>query len=121
MLFWGSYTYSWDRLNTLQKLTTPTEHWYFYSADGERIVEREGLLATPTSTTLTIRGLDGKVLRIYTKPSDGSFAWTKDYVYRDGLLLAEVDSGGTKHFHLDHLGTPRWITNSSAAKVAEHT
>ena len=118
MLYWGSYTYSWDRLNKLQKLTTPTEHWYFYSADGERVVEREGLITSPTTTTLTIRGLDGKVLRIYTKPSGGSFSWTKDYVYRDGQLLATVDSGGTKHFHLDHLGTPRWITNASAAKVA---
>jgi len=122
MTSWGSYGYTFDRLNKLQRLTgTTSEHWYFYSADGERIVEREGPVASPTTTTLTIRGLDRKVLRIYTKPSGGSFSWTKDYVYRDGLLLAAVDGSGTKHFHLDHLGTPRWITNASAAKVAEHT
>jgi len=122
MTSWGGYGYTFDRLNKLQKITgTVADHTYFYSADGERIVEREGPVASPTTTTLTIRGLDRKVLRIYTKPSGGSFSWTKDYVYRDGLLLAAVEGSGTKHFHLDHLGTPRWITNASAVKVAEHT
>ncbi len=45
----------------------------------------------------------------------------QDYVYRDGAHLATVDSAGTRHFHLDHLGSIRLITNSSGSQVALHT
>ncbi|MCP3998617.1 MAG: RHS repeat-associated core domain-containing protein, partial [bacterium] len=51
--------------------------------------------------------------------------WGRDYVYRDGLLLAAVepDGGGeaTSHFHLDHLGSPRQITDDGAVETAFHT
>jgi hypothetical protein len=52
--------------------------------------------------------------------SAAALALKKDWVYRDGLLLATVDSTGTKYFHLDHLGTPRRITNSSRAVIGSH-
>jgi RHS repeat-associated protein len=53
--------------------------------------------------------------------SGGVWTWVQDYVYRDGAHLATVDSSGTRHFHLDHLGTVRLITNSSGSQVALHT
>jgi hypothetical protein len=59
------------------------------------------------------------VLRMSTK-TGSTWSWTKDYVYRDGLLLAAVDAGGTKHFHLDPLGTPRLVTGNAGAKLADH-
>jgi RHS repeat-associated protein len=50
------------------------------------------------------------------------WSWSKDYVYRGGSLLASVESTGTKHFHLDHLGTVRRITGTGtpAAVLASH-
>jgi RHS repeat-associated protein len=38
-----------------------------------------------------------------------------DYIYRDGSLLAAETPQGTRHFHLDHLGTPRLITASGGS------
>ncbi|MEO8275758.1 MAG: RHS repeat-associated core domain-containing protein [Thermoanaerobaculia bacterium] len=50
----------------------------------------------------------------------GTIPWAinEDTIYRDGQLLA---GGQTNtHFHLDHLGTPRLVTNGADAKVAYH-
>jgi len=75
-----------------------------------------------------IRDQSGKVLREFTSLESGSgpnlamtnWQWAKDYVWRDGLLLATVTPSGTLHYHLDHLGTPRLVTDSNGVKVAEH-
>src|SRR5205807_782912 len=89
-------------------------------ADDERIAVRQG-----ASWTWTVRGMDNMVLREFTSmettfPNLTSRNWVKDYVWRDGLLLASTDASGTSHYHLDHLGTPRLITSGSGVKVAEH-
>jgi RHS repeat-associated protein len=91
---------------------------YLYTADGERISDRDTLAGT---TTLTVRGLDAKVLRIYGK-SGSTWSWTKDYVYQQGWLLASVDATGTRYFALDHLGTVRRITGTGtpAQVLASH-
>jgi RHS repeat-associated protein len=86
----------------------------------------DGDCAVPAQLTTTIRGLDGKVLRIYNQPFGGAWDWERDYVYRDGQLLASVEprsDGGedTVHFHLDHLGSPRQITDEVGAQVTFHT
>jgi RHS repeat-associated protein len=59
------------------------------------------------------------VLREYLTDSRGWSVGT-DYVYRDGLLLAAETQAGRRHFHLDHLGTPRLITRASGDRVAYH-
>jgi hypothetical protein len=104
---------------------------FLYDADDERIMTFDcafvdGDCAVPAQLTTTIRGLDGKVLRIYNQPFGGAWNWERDYVYRDGQLLASVEprAGGgedTVHFHLDHLGSPRQITDEGATEVAFHT
>jgi RHS repeat-associated protein len=86
----------------------------------------DGDCAVPAQLTTTIRGLDGKVLRIYNQPFGGAWKWERDYVYRDGQLLASVEpstEGGedTVHFHLDHLGSPRQVTDEAGAQAAFHT
>ena len=43
-----------------------------------------------------------------------------DYIYRDGLLLAAETQTGQRHFHLDHLGTPRLITRASGYPAGYH-
>jgi RHS repeat-associated protein len=89
-----------------------------YTADGERVGTYDSY--APAGITYTLRNLDGKVLRIY-KESGGVWTWVQDYVYRDGAHLATIDGTGTRHFHLDHLGSIRLITNSSGSQVALHT
>ncbi len=114
---WGGFSYTWDALGKMQTVAgTGINHTYLYTADGERISDRDSLGGT---TTLTVRGLDGKVLRIYVK-SGSTWSWSKDYVYQQGMLLASVDASTTRHFDLDHLGTPRLITGSGGTTLAIH-
>ena len=52
--------------------------------------------------------------------------WVKDYIWRDGLLLATESRTGPNarvsyHYHLDHLGTPRLVTSGTGARVSTHT
>jgi RHS repeat-associated protein len=70
--------------------------------------------------TWTLRGLDGKVLRVYEHPWDEDWSWQRDYVYRDGQPLVAVEPDQTYHFHLDHLGSPRVVTNAAGTKVVFH-
>ena len=90
---------------------------YGYTADDER------LFAFDVSTGIThwtLRGLDNKVLRDF-KQSGSTWSVERDYVYRDGLLLAALKSGGAvEHYSLDHLGTPRLITDAAGHKIGYH-
>jgi len=111
----GDITYTWDALNVM---TGKTGEQYLYDADDERLAT-----ITSTSTTYTLRGSDQKVLRELNY-SAGKWSWQRDFVYRDDLLLAQVmppvaGSGPViRHFHLDHLGTPRIVTNESGSRTA---
>ena len=102
------------------------DRMFVYTADDERIAVRNGV-----SWTWTVRDLSGKVLReltsLETQASPlalGSHTWTKDHVWRDGQLLASVFQGPsaitTYHYHLDHLRTPRLVTDSSGFLVGKH-
>ncbi|HJQ12881.1 MAG TPA: RHS repeat-associated core domain-containing protein, partial [Gemmatimonadaceae bacterium] len=46
---------------------------------------------------------------------------TKDYAYRGGALLGAATTAGTHYYTLDHLGTPRVVTDQNGFLVAEHT
>ncbi|HXH93130.1 MAG TPA: RHS repeat-associated core domain-containing protein [Thermoanaerobaculia bacterium] len=116
--------YAYDGTGMMTEATVGSDDRQFvYTADDERIAVRQG-----QSWMWTVRGLDNKVLREFTSTEPNNSAglptaggtWIKDYIWRDGLLLASTDSTGTYHYHLDHLGTPRLITNASGVKVAEH-
>jgi RHS repeat-associated protein len=95
---------------------------YLYTADDERIATIQG-----TGWTWTVRDLGGKVQRTFTSTNgtgtygDTGFQWAEDYVWRDGLLLASESPSGTRHYHLDHLGTPRLVTNGSGVKIGFHS
>src|SRR5690606_33358528 len=46
----------------------------------------------------------------------------RELIYRGaGQLLAVVTPAGDRHYHLDHLGSPRLITDQNANKVAFHS
>jgi RHS repeat-associated protein len=124
--FGAAYTY--DGTGMVTRATVGSDDRIFvYTADDERLAVRNGV-----SWTWTVRGQGNKVLREFTSLETSasplvlnSHTWAKDYVWRDGLLLASVfqsTSGPTTyHYHLDHLGTPRMITASSGVLVAKHT
>ena len=66
------------------------------------------------------------MLRVFQLPFGEAWEWQRDYVYRDGQLLAAVepkaDGGEARtHLHLDHLGTPRQITAENGSAVALHS
>jgi RHS repeat-associated protein len=92
--------------------------YYIYDADGERL----GTVVRPAATSQntirwTVRGLGHELLRTFTD-TNGSWSWTDDNIFRDGKLLANLSSTGTKHFALDHLGSPRVVTGPLSTNVA---
>jgi uncharacterized protein RhaS with RHS repeats len=90
---------------------------YAYTADDERLFAYD--LSTNT-THWTLRGFDNKVLRDF-KQTGSTWSVDRDYVYRDGLLLAALKpSGAVEHYSLDHLGTPRLVTDASGHRIAYH-
>lgn len=114
-------TYRFDPVGTLtQKTGTWGDAFYIYTADDERI----GIEGPDDTWRYTVRDLDHKVLREWSASSwNGLLGWVQDYVYRDGKLAAAVrpdTQGGARHFHLDHLGTPRLITGPAAQEYASN-
>ncbi len=107
---WGTATYTYDALNVQNRLKDDnTNQSYVYTADDERI----GILQANGSDTQMsgrwmLRDLDNQILQTYT---EGAFKTAltqeKEYIRREGQLLARVQGGQTRHAHLDHLGTPR--------------
>ena len=123
----GTHTYAYDALNMQTSDTAGASvREYIYTASDERIA----VYTVGQYWNWTVRDTAGKVLREFTS-SDGpnglgtaSWEWKKDYVWRDGLLLATRQMTGstptTYHYHLDHLGSPRRITNDSDLIVGVH-
>jgi RHS repeat-associated protein len=102
---------------------------YIYTADDERVATYSGGL-----WTWTIRDLGAHPLREYTSGDAGSsygtanLTWSRDSIWRGVQLLASEARRSasdatvvTEHFHLDHLGTPRLITDNAWVKLATHT
>lgn len=120
-------TYTYDAAGSLAHANSTDNREFIYTADDERIATKNGV-----TWTWTLRGADKKVLREYmTMEVNGlptaNLQWAKDYVWRDGLLLAStapVTPGSStvriQHFHLDHLGTPRVVTSLAGAVVGLH-
>lgn len=103
--------------------------YYIYTADDERIA-----MFDPTSEqyytqqyTWTLRDAQGKLVRTFESFGDRGleyFLWTQDHFSGGGTPVAarrEEAEGGLRHFHVDHLGTPRVVTNSSGQQISAHT
>jgi RHS repeat-associated protein len=122
-------TYVYDGTGMVTSATVGSDIRNFaYTADDERIAVRQGV-----SWTWSVRDQGAKVLREFTSTETSNpfgltaHTWIKDYVWRDGLLLASVSipagfsTPKTYHYHLDHLGTPRMITTDNGIVVSNHT
>ena len=115
VITWNGNAYTYDPFHLMWDYKTPSDEWiYLYTADDERAWSYK----TDNTSLWTLRGLDAKVLREYT--TNGTWSVAEDYIYRDGLLLAAETPAGTRHFHLDHLGTPRLVSNNLGQQAAYH-
>jgi RHS repeat-associated protein len=119
----GQPRYHYDSFSMVDRWERPPSNRkrYIYGPDDERIgtVLQEG-----SFSRWKIRDFSGKVLREFkADDTQGYWEWIEDYAYADGrLLAAERESyyGGKRHFHTDHLGSVRMITDQSRKRIAVH-
>ncbi len=101
------------------------EDWIFaYDTGGERVLQISG--GGSGNRKWTMRDLGGQVLREWVQPQGGSPTWSRDWIYRGGAMLAAGTSDGNNgevvdHFTLDHLGTPRLVTDWLGNRTGFHT
>jgi RHS repeat-associated protein len=108
--------YTYDALNMI---VTAPGLTYLYGPNEERfwiIDTKQNNLNADNEETFTLRGLNNEVLREYKVVGGnavGNWYWNKDYVYRGSTLLAAETTNGIRHYHVDHLGSPRLITDGN--------
>lgn len=117
--------YGYDAVDMMTTLDNGSrQEVYIYDAQDQRIATVVNAAAPAPTWRYTLRGPGASVIREWTS-TGASWAWTKDYVHRDGVLLASIANvAGTEqrtHFHVDHLGSPRLLTDDEGRKVAVHT
>ena len=122
----GSETYEYDELDMIASRNFPDET-YIYTASDERIWTLNYFPDRVNEEEYTLRDLDGRVLRIYDMQKDGAvenWQWRKDHVYREGGMVAsytrEPFPRNLVHYSLDHLGTPRLLTDAQGAVMQAH-
>jgi RHS repeat-associated protein len=123
-----SYTraYAYDATGSMvvEKTVTTPEYAvvHVYTADDERYETIRGSVGG--SATFTLRGLGKEVLREYEKTVNGSSTtWSgRDYIYRNGSMLSSflATTAQTHHYSLDHLGTPRVVSDQDRKIIGEH-
>ncbi len=123
MTSWGSDAYSYDTSNSM---TEQNGRWFFlYNFSGERVatIDWQGSIAT-REVDFTIRGPGNQVLSTFNlvgEDQSGNWTHEMDYIWMGRRLLGTEDGSGTqKHYHTDHLGSIRLVTDSLGAKVSEH-
>jgi RHS repeat-associated protein len=137
-------TYQWDALGSLQHLTdngsvahnpllpdqgTGTlDTYHVYTADDERVATVELPLGQFTafpikSLRYTLRGFGNELLSTYTlgAATNGWLALyrTENDIWRGSQLAAIDTPTGIQHFALDHLGSPRVITDASGNVLSQ--
>lgn len=110
--------------------TANTERFIYDAAD-----ERLGRVDPTRRPAWTIRDLNGRVLREFQSQDDmnsWTWYWKQDYVYADGILVSGANQtftynyenptadiyGGERHYHLDHLGSVRIISDKNGRTLA---
>jgi RHS repeat-associated protein len=89
---------------------------FVYDANDQRIGVLDYKSAATVQELWSLRGANRQVLRDFAY--SGSWTWKEDYIRRGDSLLATDSGGGTiKHYALDHLGTPRLITDGNGKKL----
>lgn len=122
MTQWGSVAYAYDTSN---RMTGGAHMRYIYDADGERVGSFVGAPGG-RGFTFTLRGPGNRILsKIALDDLSGVYSLERDYIHAAGRLLASrVDpsqAGDIRHYHLDHLGSPRRVSATDGSSVyAQH-
>jgi RHS repeat-associated protein len=119
---WSSDTsYAWDNAGSMHALHAPgRDVVYLYTADDERVASVARIadvnLVTRNRTTWTLRGPSNQLLRTWVDDSTSgtrTWSWSEDEIWRGSTLLATETLTGTRHIFTDHLGSPRFLTDSA--------
>jgi RHS repeat-associated protein len=114
--------YIWDAAGMLTELHTARAERYVYDANDERILVIDSVSGRQR---YVLRNGDNKVARELTfLPSSNQWTLAKDYVYRGGTLMASfsgTQATPDRHYHVDHLGTTRVVTDAAGFRLALHT
>jgi RHS repeat-associated protein len=120
----GAFQYEFDELNMMRRLSgVARNEVYIYTADDERVATVRLFGGTP-DWQYTLRGADAKVLREFRTGPSG-IEWKQDWIHAGGRQLASLRATTPaapptlRHFHLDHLGSTRLITDATARRLAE--
>lgn len=115
---------------------TPAQRWVIYDADDEQIgmAQTTGYRKPPQYTVWTIRDFEGRVIREFRSfiPAPNQpeeyWEWRLDRFYGEGQLIAGERQrwpengpkwGGPRHYHLDHLGSVRMVTDEDGRSLSE--
>jgi len=118
-------TFTWDSLGVMMGATANGRTFrYLYTPDDERVAVVERVVGggnvTRNRTTWSARDFENRLLTTWTDDATSgtrTITWKEDEIWRGGTLLANLSSSGTKHYILDHLGSPRFVTNASGQAV----
>jgi RHS repeat-associated protein len=127
----GRRSYVYDSLNMLTRtqLGNEPERRIIYDPSDERI---GWFYPGDTQSRWMIRDLEGRVIREYKGEQLTTWYWQQDEIYGEGSLVAGETQefglnapgafryGGRRHYHLDHLGSVRMVTNDDGRSVSEH-
>ena len=114
---YAGHSYAYDALNMMTS-ESAGDLQFVYTADDERIA-----VYNDVQWKWAIRDAQAHVVREFTSPASApaNWTWTNDNMFRGALLLAsDSPTAGRRHYHLDHLGTPRLITDDYGRTVAEY-
>jgi RHS repeat-associated protein len=118
----GSGEYKWDALGMMTELNTGRRERYVYDANDERILVVDDVTG---DERYTLRNPANKVARELSRTrANNTWKLDKDYVYRDTTLMASFSGTQTtpdRHYHVDHLGSTRLVTDASGYRLAIHT
>ncbi len=120
--------YTWDPLGMMTSATTNGRTFrYLYDAHNERIAAVERVQAGAqlrNRTTFTLRGDGHQLLSTFTDDwTTGSrvFARKEDTIWRGSQVLAAAKPSTAMNYALDHLGSPRLITNAAGTVLDTQT
>lgn len=113
----GAATYDYDAFNQMWRMKSGNEEWlYIYTADDQRVW---AFKVNANFSRWTLRDLSGTTLR-RLENNQGNWVIAEDYLYQNDELLAAETLVGRRYFHLDHLATPRLITDTNGNQTAFH-
>ena len=120
--------YVYDAANMMVQRGALAPRRYVYTADDERIGIATG--SDENEWKWTVRDFSHRVLATYEavgKSELTTWEWHESHHYRGSQLASGVKveerargAGHARYFHVDHLGSPRLISNQNRQKIAAH-